>query len=80
MQQQHGGIPRGHATASQTTSSARVSPQVHKARLQTGEEVAVKVQRKGLRRLFEIDLANLEILAKQLDAQEEGRDFTGIFK
>jgi len=54
--------------------------QVHRARLFTGEEVAVKVQRRGLRQLFEIDLGNLGVLAKQLDAQEEGRDFTGIFK
>ena len=51
--------------------------QVHRARLLSGEQVVVKVQRPGLKRLFDIDLANLRVLAKQLDAQEEGRDFTG---
>lgn len=30
--------------------------QVHKARLQTGEEVVVKVQRPGLRKLFDLDV------------------------
>ena len=36
------------------------APQVHRARLLTGEEVVLKVQRPGLRRLFDIDLKNLE--------------------
>ena len=53
---------------------------MHRARLFTGEDVVVKVQRPGLEKLFAIDLGNLEILARQLDAQEEGRDFTGIFQ
>ena len=53
--------------------------QVHRATLLSGEQVVVKVQRPGLNRLFEIDLAALRVLAEQLDAQEEGRDFTGIY-
>ncbi len=31
-------------------------PQVHRATLHSGEQVVVKVQRPGLRQLFEIDL------------------------
>ena len=34
--------------------------QVHRARLLTGEQVVLKVQRPGLRQLFDIDLKNLE--------------------
>ena len=40
----------------------RARPQVHRATLLTGESVVIKVQRPGLRRLFEIDLNNLRIL------------------
>ena len=43
--------------------------QVHRATLHSGEAVVVKVQRPGLSRLFDIDLAILEGLASQLDAQ-----------
>ncbi len=57
----------------------RAVAQVHRAQLHSGERVVVKVQRPGLARLFEIDLAQLRKLAEQLDAQEEGRDFTGIY-
>jgi predicted unusual protein kinase regulating ubiquinone biosynthesis (AarF/ABC1/UbiB family) len=53
--------------------------QVHRAQLNAGELVVVKVQRPGLRRLFEIDLRQLRALAEQLDGQEEGRDFLGIY-
>lgn len=57
--------------------------QVHVARLPTGEQVVVKVQRPGLKRLFDIDLENLRMVAEQLDKGDEGagaRDFTGIYK
>ena len=47
----------------------RIPPQVHRATLHSGEAVAVKVQRPGLPRLFDIDLAILQGLAAQLDAQ-----------
>ena len=39
----------------------------------------MKVQRPGLQKLFDIDLKPLKRLAAQLDAQEEGRDFSGIY-
>ena len=39
---------------------------MHRATLLTGEAVVVKVQRPGLRQLFEIDLANLEKVAEQV--------------
>ena len=41
----------------------------------------VKVQRPGLRQLFDIDLENLEKIAVQLDKQDEAtRDFKGIYQ
>lgn len=49
--------------------------QVHRAVLLTGEEVVVKVQRPGLKQLFDIDLNNLRILAERLDKGDENRDF-----
>ena len=45
---------------------------MHRATLWTGEEVVVKVQRPGLRQLFDIDLNNLKLLAEQLDKGDEG--------
>ena len=57
--------------------------QVHPAKLHTGEVVVVKVQRPGLRRLFDIDLENLRVVAEQLDKGDEGdgsRDFKGIYE
>lgn len=49
--------------------------QVHRAVLHTGEQVVIKVQRPGLRQLFDIDLKNLKRLAEQLDKGDENRDF-----
>lgn len=49
--------------------------QVHRAVLHTGEEVVVKVQRPGLKQLFDIDLNNLRLLAEQLDKGDDNRDF-----
>jgi hypothetical protein len=43
--------------------------------LHSGEGVVVKVQRPGLKQLFDIDLNNLRILAEQLDKGDENRDF-----
>ncbi|GBF95186.1 hypothetical protein Rsub_07899 [Raphidocelis subcapitata] len=54
--------------------------QVHRAVLRTGEEVVVKVQRPGLKQLFDIDLENLRLLAEQLDRGDENRDFKGIYQ
>ena len=39
----------------------------------SGEDVVVKVQRPGLKQLFDIDLENLRILAEQLDKQDENK-------
>jgi hypothetical protein len=43
-------------------------------------QVVVKVQRPGLKALFDIDLQNLKLLAEQLDRGDENRDFKGIYK
>ncbi|NEP44095.1 MAG: AarF/ABC1/UbiB kinase family protein, partial [Okeania sp. SIO2H7] len=57
--------------------------QVHKAQLQTGEEVVVKVQRPGLKKLFEIDLAILKGIARYFQNHPKwgrGRDWLGIYE
>lgn len=56
--------------------------QVHKAQLHSGEEVVVKVQRLGLRRLFGIDLAILKSITKYFQNHPDwgrGRDWLGIY-
>lgn len=57
--------------------------QVHKAKLHTGEEIVVKVQRPGLRRLFEVDLAILKGIARYFQNHPKwgrGRDWIGIYE
>ncbi len=52
--------------------------QVHKAQLLSGEEVVVKVQRPGLRQLFDIDLAILKGIARYFQNHPkwgQGRDW-----
>ncbi len=56
--------------------------QVHKAQLHSGEEVVVKVQRPGLRQLFDIDLAILKGIAYFFQNHPDwgrGRDWMGIY-
>ena len=57
--------------------------QVHLARLHTGEEVVVKVQRPGLHKLFTIDLEILRGIAKYFQNHpkwgKDGRDWLGIY-
>ncbi len=56
--------------------------QVHKAQLHTGEEVVVKVQRPGLKKLFTIDLAILKRIAQYFQNHPKwgkGRDWLGIY-
>lgn len=48
--------------------------QVHKARLKTGEAVAVKVQRAGIRRTIEVDLEIMLHLATLMEKHVEGMD------
>ncbi|KAG5136612.1 hypothetical protein JHK82_021343 [Glycine max] len=57
--------------------------QVHRARLR-GQEVVVKVQRPGLKALFDIDLKNLRVIAEYLqkiDPKSDGakRDWVAIY-
>uniref|UniRef100_UPI0003484C90 ABC1 kinase family protein n=1 Tax=Baaleninema simplex TaxID=2862350 RepID=UPI0003484C90 len=56
--------------------------QVHKAQLHSGEEIVVKVQRPGLKRLFDIDLSIARGVAQYLQNHSEwgkGRDWMGIY-
>jgi predicted unusual protein kinase regulating ubiquinone biosynthesis (AarF/ABC1/UbiB family) len=57
--------------------------QVHKAVLRSGEAVVVKVQRPGLKKLFEIDLKILKGIARYFQNHPEwgrGRDWIGIYE
>ncbi|KAH9606642.1 hypothetical protein KSS87_013078 [Heliosperma pusillum] len=58
--------------------------QVHRAILHNGEKVVVKVQRPGLKRLFDIDLQNLKLIAEYFQNSESmggpTRDWIGIYE
>ncbi|MEM6837536.1 MAG: AarF/ABC1/UbiB kinase family protein [Cyanobacteria bacterium P01_C01_bin.120] len=57
--------------------------QVHRAQLHSGEEVVVKVQRPGLKRLFKVDLAILRGIALYFQNHPywgKGRDWIGIYE
>ena len=56
--------------------------QVHKATLYNGEEVVVKIQRPGLKKLFTIDLSILKQIARYFQNHPrwgKGRDWQGIY-
>ncbi|WP_414550359.1 ABC1 kinase family protein [Anabaena sp. CCY 0017] len=56
--------------------------QVHKAVLHTGESVVVKIQRPGLKQLFEIDLQILKGITRYFQNHPKwgrGRDWLGIY-
>uniref|UniRef100_UPI0030D933D0 ABC1 kinase family protein n=2 Tax=Oculatella sp. LEGE 06141 TaxID=1828648 RepID=UPI0030D933D0 len=56
--------------------------QVHRAQLHSGEEVVVKVQRPGLKKLFTIDLEILKGIARYFQNHRDwgrGRDWMGIY-
>jgi predicted unusual protein kinase regulating ubiquinone biosynthesis (AarF/ABC1/UbiB family) len=56
--------------------------QVHRAQLLTGEEVVVKVQRPGLKKLFAIDLEILKGITRYFQNHRDwgqGRDWMGIY-
>ncbi|XP_061344109.1 protein ACTIVITY OF BC1 COMPLEX KINASE 7, chloroplastic-like [Gastrolobium bilobum] len=58
--------------------------QVHRAILHNGEKVVVKVQRPGLKKLFDIDLRNLKLIAEYFQRSEAlggpTRDWIGIYE
>ncbi|KAL7216455.1 hypothetical protein ACSBR1_028403 [Camellia fascicularis] len=58
--------------------------QVHRAVLHNGEKVVVKVQRPGLKKLFDIDLRNLKLIAEYFQKSESlggpTRDWIGIYE
>ncbi len=57
--------------------------QVHKAILHSGESVVVKVQRPGLKKLFEIDLQILKGITRYFQSHPKwgrGRDWVGIYE
>ena len=57
--------------------------QVHKAQLHGGEEVVVKVQRPGLKKLFTIDLQILKGITRYFQNHPDwgrGRDWMGIYE
>lgn len=58
--------------------------QVHRAILHNGEKVVVKVQRPGLKKLFDIDLRNLKLIAEYFQRSESlggpSRDWIGIYE
>lgn len=57
--------------------------QVHRAILHNGEKVVIKVQRPGLKKLFDIDLRNLKLVAEYFQKSETlggpTRDWIGIY-
>jgi predicted unusual protein kinase regulating ubiquinone biosynthesis (AarF/ABC1/UbiB family) len=57
--------------------------QVHRAQLHSSEEVVVKIQRPGLKKLFTIDLAILKGIARYFQNHPDwgrGRDWMGIYE
>ncbi|KAJ0733373.1 putative ABC-type Cd(2+) transporter [Helianthus annuus] len=57
--------------------------QVHRAILHNGEKVVIKVQRPGLKKLFDIDLRNLKLVAEYFQRSETlggpTRDWMGVY-
>ncbi|XP_058115231.1 protein ACTIVITY OF BC1 COMPLEX KINASE 7, chloroplastic [Magnolia sinica] len=57
--------------------------QVHRATLHSGDKVVVKVQRPGLKKLFDIDLRNLKLIAEYFQRSETlggpTKDWIGIY-
>jgi predicted unusual protein kinase regulating ubiquinone biosynthesis (AarF/ABC1/UbiB family) len=57
--------------------------QVHKAVLHSGEAIVIKVQRPGLKKLFEIDLQILKGISRYFQSHPKwgkGRDWMGIYE
>ncbi|CAM9478004.1 unnamed protein product [Ectocarpus sp. 6 AP-2014] len=74
-----------YETVSEVPLAAASLGQVHLAKIKGGEQVAVKVQRAGLKALFDQDLKNLKLLVKvldKLDPKFDGadRDWVSIYE
>ncbi|MCS6813024.1 MAG: AarF/ABC1/UbiB kinase family protein [Cyanobacteria bacterium] len=58
--------------------------QVHRAKLHSGEEVVVKIQRPGLKQLFQIDLAILKVITQRFQENPpdwaKGIEWMGIYE
>ncbi len=76
-------IPELFASFERLPLAAASLGQVHRAKLYTGEEVVVKIQRPGLKKLFTIDLEILRGIAKYFQNHPkwgaQGRDWIGIY-
>lgn len=75
-------IPELYASFEPVPLAAASLGQVHRARLHSGEDVVVKIQRPGLKKLFEIDLDILKGIARYFQSHPEwgkGRDWMGIY-
>lgn len=76
-------IPELFASFEPIPLAAASLGQVHLAKLHTGEQVVVKVQRPGLKKLFTIDLEILRGIAKYFQNHPKwgqgGRDWLGIY-
>jgi predicted unusual protein kinase regulating ubiquinone biosynthesis (AarF/ABC1/UbiB family) len=76
-------IPELFQSFEQIPLAAASLGQVHKAVLHTGEAVVVKVQRPGLKQLFEIDLQILKGITRYFQNHPKwgrGRDWIGIYE
>jgi len=77
-------IDQLYDTFSRTPLAAASLGQVHEATL-NGKKLAVKIQRQGLKRLFDMDLKNIKVLAiilDKLDPKSDGaqRDWVSIYE
>ncbi|MGF1496434.1 MAG: ABC1 kinase family protein [Elainellaceae cyanobacterium] len=76
-------VPELYANFDPIPIAAASLGQVHRAQLHMGDEVVVKVQRPGLKRLFEVDLDILKGIARYFQRHPEwgrGRDWLGIYE
>jgi predicted unusual protein kinase regulating ubiquinone biosynthesis (AarF/ABC1/UbiB family) len=76
-------IPQLYSSFDPIPLAAASLGQVHRAQLHSGEEVVVKVQRPGLKKLFTIDLQILKGIARYFQNHRDwgrGRDWMGIYE
>lgn len=85
LKEQYGrDIDQVFAYFDKTPLAAASLGQVHRARLHTGEEVVVKIQRPNLKKLFDLDLDALKVVAKFMQKSKKyggnGRDWVAIYE